>query len=1063
MHKKNLVMLGAVFAFIVLLTPGIADAASPPEFGTHTFLTDLTMGAKGDEVIALQKFLVTGGYLVVPKGVPMGYFGTLTKNAVIKWQKAKGIRPSLGYVGPKSRAILGATATPAIVASSGAASVAGISLFGYVGISVTLDASSPLPRSIISGSAAEGVTTLAVFKFTNTGTSPAKITIMKLRRTGVSSDTTLAHLYLYDAQGVRLTDAVTVSSGNLVFSDNNGLITIPAGNSVVVAVRGDIAVNQSGQTIGLLLTDITTDTSPVSGLPLAGAEHRLIASPADMATFSFGAATTPASGTMDPASDTTLWQNTVTVGGHDVLLSTIRFEQLGTVSVADVKHLRLTIDGVQVGQTIVETGADRSAFFRFSPPVAIKTGAHVMKLVGDVGGTNRNFEFSLRRAADIEVLDGQLNVAITPLLNNASFTPVDGGGTVTINVGTLSWSKDTASPSGGVVKNASGALLAKFKLKGQGEDLKLEKLRVSFTAQDSALAAKNAVGSLRNGKIFFDGTQIGSTQTLCEDSGTCASTGYTEYNFGSSVVIAPGTEHVIEVRADTFDNDGSDSLVDGDMVTVNLVAGSSNVYRMSSLSYTANTALSANPITITTGSLTLAKYTAYAAQTATVPARGFKIGDYRLTTGSVEGAHITTFSFDLSGSDASKLESIYVVYGGKTSAIKARVSSSTNLFSVNESLPANSMLSVAIFATLPSSMNIGDTVTTLLTVSGTSETSGETVASSQTTGQQISVDTSSLTASLDAGTPVSANVSANSMQKVASFKWTSLHDAFTITELTAKLNGNENDMGAIKNIVWKDGETIVATQPVVPEGGIIAATSSGLSVAIPMNGSKVIDAYADIGQIGTGFATTSANVGITLDGYEAQDSNGVRTRNYADLVGNNFYAFKGKPSISLQPLPTTVLSNGAMVLARFTITVDGAPIAWNKFVFRVTSGGTATVTPTTWALRDDGGQTGGTAGVLSGETLSFTRGSTDKELAVGTKTYMIVGTVTDVASGSSVSVQYPSGASSRAVPVVKSAVASAATLIWSDLSIVGHSRTTADWMDDYLVKGLPADSQTTSR
>ncbi len=74
--------------------------------GGVTFTHDLTIGSKGSEVVALQQILVAKGYLVVPSSY--GYFGSLTKAAVAKWQAAVGISPATGYFGPKSRAVLNA-------------------------------------------------------------------------------------------------------------------------------------------------------------------------------------------------------------------------------------------------------------------------------------------------------------------------------------------------------------------------------------------------------------------------------------------------------------------------------------------------------------------------------------------------------------------------------------------------------------------------------------------------------------------------------------------------------------------------------------------------------------------------------------------------------------------------------------------------------------------------------------------------------------------------------------------------------------------------------------------
>jgi peptidoglycan hydrolase-like protein with peptidoglycan-binding domain len=66
---------------------------------------DLSVGSEGDDVAALQTFLVRSGYLVMPNGVAKGFFGGLTKKAVMWFQKDKGL-PTPGRVGPMTRNIL---------------------------------------------------------------------------------------------------------------------------------------------------------------------------------------------------------------------------------------------------------------------------------------------------------------------------------------------------------------------------------------------------------------------------------------------------------------------------------------------------------------------------------------------------------------------------------------------------------------------------------------------------------------------------------------------------------------------------------------------------------------------------------------------------------------------------------------------------------------------------------------------------------------------------------------------------------------------------------------------
>lgn len=92
---------------------------------SYAFSTDLTLGSKGADVTALQQLLVSKGYLTMPAGVAMGYFGNLTKAAVSAWQAASGISPAAGYFGPKSRGVVNAMAGPTVPGPTTPGPVAG--------------------------------------------------------------------------------------------------------------------------------------------------------------------------------------------------------------------------------------------------------------------------------------------------------------------------------------------------------------------------------------------------------------------------------------------------------------------------------------------------------------------------------------------------------------------------------------------------------------------------------------------------------------------------------------------------------------------------------------------------------------------------------------------------------------------------------------------------------------------------------------------------------------------------------------------------------------------------
>lgn len=71
---------------------------------TIVFSTQLDLGARGSEVTKLQTFLSSRPDLY-PSGLVTGYYGTLTRAAVIRLQAQHGL-PQVGRVGPLTIALL---------------------------------------------------------------------------------------------------------------------------------------------------------------------------------------------------------------------------------------------------------------------------------------------------------------------------------------------------------------------------------------------------------------------------------------------------------------------------------------------------------------------------------------------------------------------------------------------------------------------------------------------------------------------------------------------------------------------------------------------------------------------------------------------------------------------------------------------------------------------------------------------------------------------------------------------------------------------------------------------
>ncbi|HEX8591295.1 MAG TPA: peptidoglycan-binding domain-containing protein, partial [Candidatus Paceibacterota bacterium] len=79
---------------------------------------DLSFGSRGEDVVSLQHELIAYGgpaAQALSKVGATGYFGPLTRAALVEFQKNNGITPAAGYFGAKTRAALSLRAEPEVL------------------------------------------------------------------------------------------------------------------------------------------------------------------------------------------------------------------------------------------------------------------------------------------------------------------------------------------------------------------------------------------------------------------------------------------------------------------------------------------------------------------------------------------------------------------------------------------------------------------------------------------------------------------------------------------------------------------------------------------------------------------------------------------------------------------------------------------------------------------------------------------------------------------------------------------------------------------------------------
>ncbi len=866
----------------------------------YTFNTDLTIGSKGADVTALQQILVNLGYLTMPSGVAYGYFGSITKAAVIKYQLAKGITPAAGYFGAITRASvnsLGGTVssgTGTVVVPTGA------------GLNVSLAATSPASGSIVAGQAAANV---AEFTFTNVSATPAVVTNVTLQKNGVVADTAFSNVYLYQG-ATRLTDAASISSGKISFNAGSGLFTVPAGSSVTVSVKVDVASDANGQLMGVSLTGVTANVPVSANYPITGAS---------MSTFTASGLAAAVLGTVTPSSAVSVDAGTLnysifsaplTISNKDVWMTRASFKVIGSIPADSLQNVALYVSGNKVA-TASGVANDYITFDLTASPVKIQTGAKTIEVRADIiKGTDRSFAVSLQNVSDLGLVDSNYNVGIAMTSGSRSTQ------TISVGRGKVSFTTDPSLSSGNVVAGASNVALARFNLKAYGEDVKVTEL----TAKVSTTTT--------NVSLYANGSQIGSSKNL---NANIAGT----FTLGSSLVIPAGQTVVLEVRADLKDSTGA-NVATGTQIVATVGGTTGNAQGMSSSQILTSSVPAADQLgvtlTVVGAGLTVAKNASVNNSSALPNTPNQLIGAFVLQANSSEAQRITGLKVNLGGSIDS---SIYLsnlkvdISGvGVTSPIQPVATGTDNNISISPfTIAANGSVNVNVYADIGNTS--GNTQVATLSVTGNGVDSNIDLTGTAA-GQVITVAAGAVGTPVLQSLPASATVLGgvtNSL--IAQLNATGTVGTSYITELQF------NATGSIAAI------TVGGTKQSVSSG---ATTTVTLATPIQINAGNVgatFPIYVDYTTVGgNGGASSSATSSITLNAMKYTTGN-TSTTTYLSVASVNMYPVAGMPSVSVVGVSSSL--SGTTTVSRVTVTAQGNAVNLVTLPVVLTKGGDLTL------------------------------------------------------------------------------------------------------------------------
>ena len=964
----GLMIVAVLFVGVVALKPANVSAAD------CTITKSLKVGMKGAEVTCLQQQLN-----VTPA---TGYFGSLTKAAVIAFQKNHSL-PATGLFGALSRAALGTTGTtgtyPAgCTSTSGFSSTTGLpcsggttypagctSLSGFSSttglpcsggttppvtsgpLSVSLATDNPAAGTVVQSQAAAD---LAHFAFSGTGT----LSSVTLTRTGISDQGTLDNVYIYDG-ATRLTDGYAFNnSGALTI---NGLNVAVAGTKTL-SVKADVNSTTTSYSVGITLTGYAVTGGTTNAVSVAGNTMYVAASPTGMASASF---TTPnlASATSVTPGTTgkQVWGSALQINQRNVALKTIAFKTTGSASVDAVTNVQLFLDGTAVGSAGTSTtisGVNYWMFDMSAAPVTLTTGNHTLEVRADfVKGSNYDVTFALQQASDVILFDSQVGVNITPKVNTTTFSALTAG-KMSISKGSVSTSIDsTFNGLTTVTGGSANVTIAKFKLHGYGEDVKVTAM--SFTPIVSP------ANGLQNVAAYFNGSQVGS-QAATWSAGAISLTP------NSQMIVPAGVDSYLEIKADLRHSADGTNYTTGS-VSANL--GSMTGDGMNS--HTNDIAISGvtgNTLTIQTGVVAVGLNSAFTSQAISPNTANTKIASFMVQNqSSSESVHVTNLQVALvlataGSTNYSNLKTSETSGSGATPinpATQTAPGTSTNNFSVDFTIAPGTTKTIDVFADIGSTSG-NATVKTQLYVTALGSTSNVTLCSPATTGGSIAgcntgtaQDGQTMTISTGTfGVPTVSTTGTTTGQYIATGTTTGVTNAAT-AEFKFTATSGSATISELKFLDSVSGKNVVTS---VSVGSVSApmvggtAYLTGLNIPVPNGGAGVtVDAkmsYAPIGS--TGVATTNtgdvtSNIRLDYVKYSmggttktmCPTGNGCTT-NQADIDSNQTMLLVGsKPTVTIAtPTGVSIAAGQYSEAIDVTIAADTAgPLTMVSFPINV--------------------------------------------------------------------------------------------------------------------------------
>jgi len=1151
-NTKFAVLLTGV-AILAALVVGMTMALSASA-ATYSFATNLKQGMTSSDVMNLQKLLNSDAATQIAStgaGAPgneTNYFGSLTKAAVIKWQNKNaasvlapvGLSAGTGYFGASSRAFANGMTT---TGGSTTSTVAGCtSTAGYSPVTgqkcdastTTVPTTPGVAGSVsVSGATQPGngllVTSASRVPFTKVtltaGSSDVTVNSITVERAGAAVDAVFAGVVLLDEDGSQIGIAKTFNSNHQ--ASVGDAFVVRANTSRTMTIAGNAAASlgsYAGQVVALNVVGLNTSATVSGSMPIVGAMHTV------NATLSIGTATVAVSsfdpnGTQSKEIGTTNFKFAgirLTAGSAEqIRLRSVRWNQTGSVGASDLANVKTYVDGTAYDTMVSSDGKYFTTTFGSGIVLDKGLGKDIW-LQGDVVGSSaagRTVEFDIYKATDVFMTGETYGYGITapvgtdasPATNTSSFTtgtPWFSGSLQNISAGSVSTvSKAASIAAQNIAVNVPNQVLGGFEVDLKGEPISVQSMVFTIASTSPVATVASVLTSVSlygpNGNVVAG--PVDAVVTTASDVGHTVSTQKVTFTDTVTFPIGKGV-YTLKGKVPSSIGNGSTYIVRTTPATQwTTVTGQTTGNTISLSTLTSPVAM--NTMTVKAASLAITVSSTPSAQSITA-GTGKVMANYQLDASqSGEDVRFSSIPLKLTlgGSATVGMVSACQLYDGSTaintgSNIPTAVEQPTNTtFTFDQTLT----VAKGSVKTLTLKCNLTGTATNntfawgiaaapSITVTG-STSSNEVIESVvASNGPTMTIGTSGLTVTEDSSSPAYAVVTGGSTGvTIGGLRFHATNEAVNLTKVGLILTNTASSSAAslVQVTLW-DGSTQVGSANFTGNSYYATSTLSG-TFQIPKDGDKVLTIKADLGNVGTGLATSTSGALIAVD-YNGSDLSGtqgtgvdsgttVDSTTASNTTMSGVRVMKSYPTVAKQTsgLSSTLIAQSGIDLYRFSVTANTAgDVGLNKLVINVATSSASTANGTTSvknllvkAYTDSGfsnvvggsytaGQvvdaspvTGGDNAAALNSPLTIPAGQTYYFKVIGDVTQVAgttgaAGTVTTKISGDA------------AYPSLSTLMGAYATglgyFVWSPLSTTTAATTNLDWTNGYQVTGLPS-------